>query len=501
MASSRVLLTTEGSYPYFVGGVSTWCDYLLKGLPDYQFEVMALLGPRPAPALAMALPNNVKALKALHIWRPRKGKPASAAVRGRFLQALERLLAFAYEDPAEFSQGLLELVQLGDTYDLWPLFEQNAAVHLLRRSLAVVVADLPVVAEAVMAAHWLRAIVVPVAFTPPPTDLVHSVVNGLAAIPAWAASKQHGTPLLITEHGLYLRERYLGLSAEATPHSLKRFQALFYRTLARTLYAQASKVSAVLGFRPFWQQDLGVTAQQMRVVYNGVSPEAFPPTAYKITPNPTLVWVGRIDPLKDLATLIRAFAELKKQVPEATLRLFGPVPKGNEAYKASLNALIADLKVEGIRFEGPISPSAQAYQNADLFVLSSVSEGFPYVLVEAMFSGVPVVATRVGGVPEVLDGGRVGRLVPPQNPTALANGMLEVLQDPLHRKNMALLARNHALQNLTLSQMQEAYRDLYHQLQYPWSQPAKQLAEDGIAWAEPTLQPAMPLQPIQDAND
>jgi glycosyltransferase involved in cell wall biosynthesis len=486
MVGQRILLTTEGSYPYYMGGVTTWCDYLLHGLPEYRFEVLALLSPRPAPRIALPLPPNLDRVTSMHIWRPRGGRACRAEQRRELAQALEELLGFAYEDYQMFGHGLLRLCQLGGQYNLWPAFEANAVLHQVRAALSAVLGRLPSLAEAILATHWLRAVLVPVAFIPPAPDLAHTVVNGLAGIPAWAASRYYGIPLAITEHGLYLRERYLALSSEPTPPGLKAFQALFYRTLARAFYAQASRVSHVIGFNRFWQQGLGVEASRMQVIYNGVPAQNFPPVAFRPTNAPRLVWVGRIDPLKDLATLIRAFAQVRIAIPRATLHLYGPVPRGNEAYRASLERLIAQLAVEGITFEGPVYPAQQAYQQADLLVLSSVSEGFPYVLVEAMLSQLAIVSTRVGGIPEVLEGGQSGVLVAPQDVAELAHALIEVLTQPELRRELGQRARQRALDQLTLPTMLSAYRYFYQQAWLaapPAPQPDPVGANQGLDWA------------------
>lgn len=486
MAGERILLTTEGSYPYYMGGVTTWCDYLLHGLPEYRFEVLALLSPRPAPRITLPLPPNLQRVSSMHIWRPRGGRACRGEPQRELGQALEDLLAFAYEDSLAFGRGLLALCQLGSQYNLWPVFESNAVLHQVRAALAVVLGRLPSLAETILATHWLRAVLVPVAFVPSAPDLAHTVVNGLAGIPAWAASRHYGIPLAITEHGLYLRERYLSLSTEPAPPGLKAFQAVFYRTLARTLYAQASRISHVIGFNRFWQQGLGVEASRMQVIYNGVPAQNFPPVAFRPTNAPRLVWVGRIDPLKDLATLIRAFAQVRTALPRATLHLYGPVPRGNEAYRASLDQLIAQLAVGGIVFEGPVYPPQKAYQQADLLVLSSVSEGFPYVLVEAMLSQLAIVSTRVGGIPEVLEGGQSGVLVAPQDVSGLADALIEVLTQPVLRQELGQRARQRALDQLTLPTMLSAYRHFYQQAWLappPSPQPTPLVAALGLDWA------------------
>jgi glycosyltransferase involved in cell wall biosynthesis len=174
-------------------------------------------------------------------------------------------------------------------------------------------------------------------------------------------------------------------------------------------------------------------------------------------------WVGRVDPLKDLETLILSFTEVRRTVPNAQLRLFGPVPHGNEAYHARLQALITqhDLGAQ-VHFEGPISPVYKAYHAADVVVLSSISEGFPYTPIEAMMCSKPVVATRVGGVAEAI--GTFGRLVEPRDSLGLGRALSELLLDVPLRQRLGAAARERALERFTLYEMNGAYDKLYREL-------------------------------------
>ena len=143
---------------------------------------------------------------------------------------------------------------------------------------------------------------------------------------------------------------------------------------------------------------------------------------------PTLVFAGRIDPLKDLDTLVRAFALVREQVPDARLRLFGGVPAGNEAYAAEIRQLVADLAWRAApTFEGPVSPVSQAFAAGHVVVQSSLSEGLPLTVIEAAMAGRPTVVTDVGGMPEAA--GRGGLVVPPGDPAAFAAACVRLLTD------------------------------------------------------------------------
>jgi len=460
----RILLTTEGTYPSVMGGVSTWVDQLIRGMEEQSFHVLEVTGPRPAEA-AYPLPGNVERVETPHLWTPRGGRALRSAGGGAraFDAALEALLRFADDDLDSFAHGLKVLARLGDRHDLWPAFERRATWSLVRDAMVRLRGEPPHLAEIALAIAWLRGTLVPLLAVPPRSDEAHTTSNGLSAIPAWLAAQEHGVPLMLTEHGLYLRERYLSFDAERTPPAVKLLRAHFYRALSERMYRDADLVVSVSEFNRSWQIHLGAPPERTRVVYNGVDPSGFPDAGPAPLPEPTVSWVGRIDPIKDLEMLVSAFRRVRDEIATARLRLFGPVPKGNEAYAQKVRHLAAHLQLDdAIAFEGPISPVYRAYHAADVVALSSVSEGFPYVAIEAMMCGRPVVATRVGGVAEAV--AHFGEIVQPRDPDGMGGALTRLLADPRRRTQLGSGARARALSLFTLDKMYDGYRRLYAEL-------------------------------------
>jgi len=116
---------------------------------------------------------------------------------------------------------------------------------------------------------------------------------------------------------------------------------------------------------------------------------------------PTLVWLGRIDPLKDVETLLLTFAKVREVKPETRLRIFGTASKENRGYLKICEDLAESLDLgDSVTFEGHVESVLDAYHAGDVVLLTSISEGFPYTLIEAMAAGKATVATDVGGVRE-----------------------------------------------------------------------------------------------------
>jgi polysaccharide biosynthesis protein PelF len=207
---------------------------------------------------------------------------------------------------------------------------------------------------------------------------------------------------------------------------------------------------------------LGADPVRIETVYNGVDPADFPP-AGREPELPTITWAGRIDPIKDLETLLRAFALVRERLPAARLRVFGGTPAGNEAYRDRCLALAAELGVAGaVSFEGRVAQIRDAYAAGHVVVLSSISEGFPYTLIEAMTSGRATVSTDVGGVAEAV--ADVGLVVPPRDPDAMAEACLRLLRDDLLRHRMGAAARRRALELFTVDRAVDAFDAMYASL-------------------------------------
>lgn len=332
-------------------------------------------------------------------------------------------------------------------------------------------------------------------------DLCHATAGGLAALPGLLAHHFGGVPLLVTEYGVRLRSLYLGARpapGEADPDGADRpalsapVRAVlggFHRELAAEVYRVAALVTPGNAHARRWQERCGADPARLRTVYPGMDATRFAAVgeaaAEADATGPVsgdgaersgwdLVWVGRFEEAKDLASLLRAFVTVHAAEPRATLRLVGaPAADGTEAaYRTSCEELAAALFPPGpgpescpVRFETAGAPDApgpelaEVYAEADAVVLSSLVEGFPVSLVEAMFCGRATVSTDTGAVVEVV--GPTGLVVPPRDPEALAGACLELLRDPERSGRLGAAARSRALELFTVEQNVAAFRDIY----------------------------------------
>jgi glycosyltransferase involved in cell wall biosynthesis len=169
---------------------------------------------------------------------------------------------------------------------------------------------------------------------------------------------------------------------------------------------------------------------------------------------------GRLSPEKGYGVLVEAAASVARDIPDVGFVHFGDGP-----LRAELARRVADLGLEGrFRFAGFRTDLHRALPHLDLFVQPSFTEGLPVVVLEAFAAGLPVVATAVGGTPEVVADGENGRLVPPGDPRALALRVAETLADAGARRAMGDRGRALVLDRFTFASQGLAYQRLFDSL-------------------------------------
>lgn len=474
----KVALTAEGTYPHQFGGVSVWCDQLVRGLAQHEFTLVPIVATGNEP-MRWQPPANVTSVVTIPLW----GRPAPVPWRARLSRSrndavlselIDVLLRAPAEAPERFTSVMRELFGYAQARNLPALLGSETAVRLLSEawrqrwpqilpeSTAAGLVE-PTLADAVTAMQLIEHALRPLSHPPVQVDIMHAATNGLGALPALTAKWQYGTPMIVTEHGVYMREHYLHLRRPQFGWPVKDLYLRFLRRLCTLGYREAETITPGNIYNKRWQTELGADPARVRTVYNGVDPAIFPVLSSE-PEVPTISWAGRIDPVKDLETLLRAFSLVLKEIPHARLRIFGSAPPGGEAYLESCRAEATELGLgQQVTFEGRVPEIRDAYAAGHIVVLCSITEGFPYTLIEAMACGRACVATDVGGVSEAI-GSVAGSVVPPRNPAALAQACIQLLRDDDLRQTMGAAARARAVEHFTVDRAISAFDELYTML-------------------------------------
>lgn len=208
----------------------------------------------------------------------------------------------------------------------------------------------------------------------------------------------------------------------------------------------------------------GIHAERVVTIRNGVVPlpienrsrlEVRKEAGMNVN-DPVLVSVGRLVYAKAHEILVASMPAVLKEFPNAKVEIYG-----DGVLRADLQAQIEQLGLSNsAKLQGQSDHIASRLANADVFILSSRSEGLPIALLEAMSAGLPCIATKVEGVDEVLVEGEHGLVVPVENPEALAQAILQLLRDPAARSRMGAAARLHVSKFHTVDRMCEQYLEL-----------------------------------------
>lgn len=246
-------------------------------------------------------------------------------------------------------------------------------------------------------------------------------------------------------------------------NSLKDYEV---RSLRRWLYAFLLRVTLPLVHRIICVSDATrrdlidecpAAAAKVHTVYNGVDSSVFSSQPDRqqvrrelgIAQGPVLITIGRLTEQKGHRYLLQALPDLLKRWPQLCA-----VFVGEGELHDTLQRMARDLGVEGAcRFVGVREDIADILAAADLFVLPSLSEGFPFVLLEALAMGCPVVASRVNGIPELIEDRKTGLLVPTRDPQGLAVAIREVLSDPAAASRMGRVGRTVVWERFTVDRM------------------------------------------------
>lgn len=243
----RVALITEGTYPIVTGGVSTWCDQLLNGLPDHTFDVVALTGSGVGKAV-WDMPPNVRAVRMIPVWGPVASPLRPGPRRRAWIDSTQDALAELWDAalgpddarPVERTTGALkQLTGISDRIGLaHSLAARGSVAPILsawaRHCLAPGEAPMSV-ADAVMAAGIVDRALALIDHQLGEVDVIHASSNGPSSLLALAHSWRNGTPILLTEHGVYLRERYLALHGANLSWPVRRTVTAFLRRLCQVV--------------------------------------------------------------------------------------------------------------------------------------------------------------------------------------------------------------------------------------------------------------------------
>lgn len=475
----RICIIAEGSYPYVVGGVSSWTHSLIQSFPGQEFVILAVVANRSLRGkFAYELPDNVTEVHELYLddkdWgrktkrKSQMNKKEYEALRSLILgQPTQWEVLFDFFQKKKIS---LDDILMGEDF-------LNAVTEYYNLNYSqLVFSDF----------LWMLRSIYLTLFTTlkmeiPKADLYHCICTGYAGVLGSMAKHLHGGRLLISEHGIYTREREEDLiMAKWAQGVYKTIWIEQFRKMSNLAYQRADLVTSLYDQARELQIEVGCPPEKTLLVPNGIRVEEFEDISGKLPEDEGTINVGavlRVTPIKDIMTMIQAFGFAKEREPALKLWIMGSWDE-DEEYARGCFELVQIMGVEDVVFTGKIK-SADYYGRMDMTILTSISEGQPLTILESFAARKPVIATDVGNCRGLIlgeedDFGPAGIVTRIMNVEDIAQAMVHLARDEQLRRQMGENGYKRVTSGYRFSYMQDAYRKLY-----------RDFAESmGLAWEE-----------------
>lgn len=462
----KICLLLEGSYPHVTGGVSTWAQLLIKGSPEHEFMIYSVgAHEKYRGKYRYDLPKNIISIKEIFLDEMLGGK-------GRYGKK--------YRIPDDTRENLKRLIT-GEKIDWAPLLGHMARKRIKNEmDFFMSITFFEILKEAYLEKYasvpftdffWtVRSMLIPLFFLLkqdiPLADIYHSASNGYAGILGAFAKSIYKRPFLLTEHGIYSREREEEIikSRWARDHFKDMWIGFFYN-ICRGVYEYSDKVLTLFEKNKKIEVDLGCKEEKIDIIPNGIDLETLKDLAEK--DERSVINIGsftRIAQIKDIKTMLQSFKIVKNEVPSSKFFIMGPTDEDEQYYK-ECRELAARLDIKDLVFTGKIDIK-QYLGKMDICVLTSISEGQPFAILEAFAAKKPFVSTDVGGCSELIYGngdghGKGGIVVPVMNIEKIAQAVIKLSKDPLLRKSMGENGYSRAMALYTFDKCLKSYKKVY----------------------------------------
>jgi glycosyltransferase involved in cell wall biosynthesis len=497
-----VCILAEGTYPYVAGGVSSVISQMIHAMPDLRFTVF-YIGSTPALAedKVYPVPEQVRRIEEVFLFDQleaaeanRSGKPSPA--REALVAELKNFFLTAEEGSSQdevLFRVIDQYVEAAETTSFEDLIQDPQAWELLleycRRKLpedsfidffyATRFMALPLWALMRGLARLPRA------------RVYHSLCTGYAGLAALVGARRYGARSVVSEHGIYVKERITELSLATWIHeadnlyvtvdsdlgALKKIWIKHFHYLAECVYRSCDRLTTLYRGNQSIQEAFGAPRDKIEIIPNGIDIEVFRP-AYerrrerlKSDPVQVIGFVGRVVRIKDIRTLLRAMQIIHKSLPNLALKIFGPMDEEPE-YAQDCVEFATQLGIEdAVTFAGK-QDLREVLGEVDVMVLTSISEGQPLVVLEGFACGIPCVSTDVGSCRSLIMGdsqedraiGPAGTLTRVASPRQIAVAVQELIKDKERLMQLGENGRQRVECFYNQRSILASYRSLYKEL-------------------------------------
>ncbi len=464
----KICVVAEGCYPYVVGGVSSWIHSLINNFPNIEFVLLTIVANRSqSGSFAYELPNNLTEVHEVYLedfdWEGGENKRRKFRLNKQEYRALRSIVLNQEVDWNGLFRLFREKKFSIDDLLMGPDFFHVARECYKIRYPQIVFSDF----------LWtLRSIYLPLFLVMkteiPQADLYHCVATGYAGVLGSMAKNLYNCGLLISEHGIYTREREEELiKAEWVEGIYKNIWIEQFKKMSKIAYDRADMVTSLYEHARSLQIELGCDAKKTLVTPNGIDTKRLANLSGKTEEEQQMIHIGavlRVTPIKDVKTMIQAFAFAKEKVPNLKLWIMGPCDEDKE-YAQECFDLVETLQVSDVVFTGRVD-IREYLGRMDLTILTSISEGQPLTILESYAAKKPVIATDVGNCRELLYGtednyGPAGILTHIMNLEEISDAMVELAENHKLRIKMGESGYRRLMSKYKIEDMKLIYQAIY----------------------------------------
>ena len=466
----RICIVAEGSYPYVMGGVSSWIQMLVKEMPEHKFIIYAIGAyEKDRGRFKYDMPKNIIEIREtfLDLYLNEKGESNKRyTITDEERIAIKSLMAgedfqwkylIDFIDKYKFN-SVSDFLMSKEFFDMAREVSEGKYTNIVFNDFFWTIRSMILTLFEIMRVDIPKA------------DIYHSVSTGYAGIIAALGKYRYGSPMILTEHGIYTREREEEIiKADWINGYLKDIWISYFHSISRYAYQYSDIAVSLFERNRQIQIELGCDVRKTIVIPNGVNYNNYRniDTSRKDNKSIYVGFVARIVQIKDIKTVIQGFAIATEEIKSIKLFIMGPSDEDEEYHEECKN-LVECLGLNNVIFTGNVNVT-DYIGKMDILVLGSISEGQPLAVLEGMAAGKPHILTDVGSCRELMEGindefGVAGIVVSVMDYEAIGHSIIKLSKDKILRANMGRNAKSRVSSLYTTESFINNYKRLYKEV-------------------------------------
>ena len=467
---AKICLICEGSYPYVVGGVSSWIQELVKSNEEHIFSIVCIIPNLEFAKIKYEIPKNIIEIKNIVLDKNYEISSLKVLKNKFYFKKLEQEIVKVLDFKDVNTKEVIETIKkisnkkYGNPLEIilnksfW-----NSLIKYYNENYNDVGFN---------TFYWTyRNIFLNLISLSqeelPKADIYHPVATGYSGYLSVLAKAKNGGSLILTEHGIYPREREEEIiGAKWIEKDFKKIWIDFFYFLSRLTYDNCDKIISLFQYNKELQIENGADFKKCEIISNGIDIDNYNKIIKEKKDGFNIGSVLRVVPIKDVKMMLKGFKMALPKLKDTKLYLIGPTEENEEYYKECLD-LTKNLNLEEYVIFTGRADVKEYYKFLDFLMLTSISEGQPLSILEGLACGIPFIATDVGNCREILKEkkeGEAGIIVPPTSYVELGEAIVSFYQNKEKIKEMGRVGKDIVEKYYSKKQFIDSYKRLYKDL-------------------------------------